>query len=212
MLERGLLGIPTACLTAFLGVFCLLSPFPSVAMAEIYVRIHKDGAKEFTNRPSGLGWVYYMSEDGSKPVVEFAEHGNPRNINDIIKEISDKFKIDDNLVKAIIAVESNFDPDAVSGRGAQGLMQLMPSTSRQLKVLRPLNPRENIIGGVRYIKGLLASYGDLKLALAAYNAGPGAVKKYSGIPPYSETINYVEKVIRFFLKFKSEKTVGLPER
>ncbi len=134
MSERGLLGLPVACLTALLGAFWLLSLVPADAIAEIYVRIHTDGGKEFTNRPSGLGWVYYMAEDGSKPVVEFADHGKPRNIDDIIREISDKFKIDDNLVKAIIAVESNFDPEAVSRRGAQGLMQLMPSTSRQLKV------------------------------------------------------------------------------
>ncbi len=171
--------------------------------AEIYMRIGKDGHKAFTNRPSGPGWIFYMSESEGPPVVQFVSiEGRPKSVDEIIREISRKFDIDAALVKAIVTVESNCDPNAVSRKGAQGLMQLMPSTSRKLKVDKPFDPRENIIGGVTYIKGLLASYGDLRLALAAYNAGPGAVKKHDGVPPYRETINYVKKVIEDYKRFK----------
>jgi soluble lytic murein transglycosylase-like protein len=182
-----------------------LSGLCSPVDAEIYVRIHKDGYKEFTNRPSGPGWMFHMKESGYQPMIKFTNRsGKPKDLDEIIKEISHEYEIDHALVKAIITAESNSDPRAVSRKGAQGLMQLMPAVSRKLKVASPFDPRENIIGGVKYIKGLLASYGDLRLALAAYNAGPGAVKKYAGIPPYRETINYVKKVIRYYKKFRKE--------
>jgi soluble lytic murein transglycosylase-like protein len=174
----------------------------SFCEADIFVRTHPDGRKEFTNRPSGIGWIYYMNESGALPVVRFIKGGKRKSLDEIIAEISDKFEIEAALVKAIVTVESNCDPKAVSRKGAEGLMQLMPSTAKRLKVRDTFDPRENIIGGVKYIKGLLASYGDLRLALAAYNAGPGTVTKYAGIPPYRETINYVKKVIRHYKKFK----------
>lgn len=175
------------------------------AHCDIYVRIHKDGHKEFTNRPSGPGWVFHMKESGYQPVIKFTnKRGEFKSIERIIREVSEKYEIDSALVKAIVTVESNSNPKAVSKKGAKGLMQLMPSTARELKVDRPFDPRENIVGGVKYIKGLMASYGDLRLALAAYNAGPGTVKKFAGIPPYRETIDYVKKVIRYYKKFKKE--------
>jgi len=152
-----------------------------------------------------------MSEDGSQPMIQFAIAGKPKGLDEIISEIALKFRIDANLVKAIIVAESNCNPSAVSRKGAQGLMQLMPSTAKTLKVEKPLDPRENIIGGVKYIKGLLASYGDLRLALAAYNAGPGTVQKYAGIPPYRETINYVKRVIAQYKKFKQDPTLRVAE-
>jgi soluble lytic murein transglycosylase-like protein len=183
-------------------VIALILCVVTAADADVYVRTHKNGYKEFTNCPSGPGWIFYMSETGGEPVVEFVTKGKPRRIEDLITEIATKFKIDSNLVKAIVMAESNCNPNAVSAKGAQGLMQLMPKTAKHLKVDKPLDPRENIIGGVKYIKGLLASYGDLELALAAYNAGPAAVQKYAGIPPYRETINYVKKVIGFYNRFK----------
>ncbi|MCX5860850.1 MAG: lytic transglycosylase domain-containing protein [Desulfomonile sp.] len=177
---------------------------PSVGLAEIYVRIHQDGTKEFTNRPSGPGWIFHMTESGFEPVVQFSEKGKPKSLNAVIAEISEQYQIDAGLVKAIIKAESNFNTSAVSSKGALGLMQLMPTTARELKVKNPFDPQENIIGGVKYIKGLVASYGDLGTALAAYNAGPMTVRKYAGIPPYRETINYVRKVIRYYNKFKTE--------
>ena len=115
------------------------------------------------------------------------------------------------LVKAIIKAESNCNPNAVSRKGAQGLMQLMPKTAKGLKIDKPLDPQENIIGGVKYVKGLMAAYGDLRLALAAYNAGPGTVRKYAGIPPYRETVNYVEKVIAFYKNFKQDPALRVAE-
>jgi soluble lytic murein transglycosylase-like protein len=185
---------------AFLG-------FADMARAEIYVRTYKDGHKEFTNRPSGPGWMFYASESGQIPEIRFEKQGKPKSIDEIVEEIAENYQINPSLVKAIIVAESNCNAAAVSKKGAQGLMQLMPSTAKRLNVNQPLDPRENIVGGVKYIKGLLASYGDLRLALAAYNAGPGAVQKYEGIPPYRETIKYVKKVIHHFKKFKDDPTL-----
>jgi len=180
----------------------------SLAQADVYVRIHKEGRKEFTNRPSGPGWIFYMTESGDQLEIRFEKSaGRPKSIEEIIAEIASKFHIEASLVKAIIAVESRCNPSAVSRKGAQGLMQLMPGTAKDLNVVRPFDPRENLVGGVKYIKGLLASYGDLRLALAAYNAGPGAVDKYAGIPPYRETINYVKKVLKYYKMYKSDPTL-----
>jgi soluble lytic murein transglycosylase len=176
----------------------------SETLAEIYVRVHQDGKKEFTNRPSGPGWLLYMTDSGVEPLVTFSENGKPRDIEAIISDISTQYAIDGRLVKAIIKAESNYNPSAVSAKGAQGLMQLMPATARQLKVKRPFDPEQNILGGVKYIKGLIAAYGDLSTALAAYNSGPGVVKRYAGIPPYRETINYVKRVLRLYDEYKKE--------
>jgi hypothetical protein len=185
----------------------VVNGLPSTAVADIFVRTHQDGHKEFTNRPSGPGWIFHMNESGYEPMIQFSKEGKPKSIDEIITEIAKEFAIDASLVKAIVLAESNCNPLAQSPKGAQGLMQLMPATAKGLKVDKPFDPRENIIGGVKYIKGLMASYGDLRLALAAYNAGPGAVEKYAGIPPYRETINYVEKVIRHYNKFRRDPTL-----
>lgn len=197
-------------LILFAVIIAAVSPCGD-AVADIFIRIHADGHKEFTNRPSGPGWVFHMTESGEEPKIEFAQAGKPKDIEEIVKEISYKFDIDPSLVKAIIVAESNSNPAAVSKKGAQGLMQLMPATAKSLSVSKPLDPRENLLGGVKYIKGLLASYGDLKLALAAYNAGPGTVQKYAGIPPYRETINYIDKVIKNYNKFKSNPSLRIAE-
>ncbi|MEW6136754.1 MAG: lytic transglycosylase domain-containing protein [Thermodesulfobacteriota bacterium] len=193
-----------------LAELSIITLTPCVSEADVYVRMHKDGRKEFTNRPSGQGWIFYMTESGDQLEIRFEKaEGQPKSIDEIVSEISSKFGIEASLVKAIITVESNCRPSAVSPKGAQGLMQLMPRTAQELKVSQPLDPRENIVGGVKYIKGLLASYGDLRLALAAYNAGPGAVEKYAGIPPYRETINYVKKVLKYYRIYKSDPTLKI---
>lgn len=120
-------------------------------------------------------------------------------IDSKIKYYSKKYNVDPNLVRAIIKIESDFNPEAVSKKGALGLMQLMPSTAKILGVKDPLDIEQNIRGGVNYLSRLIRRWpDDLKKVLAAYNAGEGAVLKHNGIPPYKETLRYIDKVLRAY--------------
>jgi soluble lytic murein transglycosylase-like protein len=123
----------------------------------------------------------------------------PGDIDSAIALAAARHNVDPNLVRAVVKVESNFNPNAVSRKGAMGLMQLMPSTARQLKVKNPFDPEQNVDAGVRQLKQLLESYGgDIKLTLAAYNAGAGAVARSSGVPHYAETQNYVRRITNLY--------------
>ena len=136
---------------------------------------------------------------GAQPVVTTAESfrlSPDFEIDSIIAEAAQRFHLDPGLIRAVIQTESAFDTTAVSTAGAQGLMQLMPALSKELGVEDPFNPRQNIMAGTQYLSALLNYFGgDLFLALASYNAGPGAVERYNGIPPFEETQRYVKTIV-----------------
>jgi soluble lytic murein transglycosylase-like protein len=127
----------------------------------------------------------------------------PEQIDALVNQNSNTWQVDPSLVKAIIANESGFDANATSKVGAQGLMQLMPATAQSVGVRNSYDPAQNVAGGTRYLKGLLDRFnGDMRLAVAAYNAGPGAVEKYGDVPPYPETQNYVQNVLYSYAKYR----------
>lgn len=141
----------------------------------------------------------YQRNTVKKSSGEFSSYlGETKKLDDIFNEAAEKYNVPVHLLKAIGKAESNFNEKAVSRCGAQGIMQLMPATAKSLGVTDSFDPEQNIMGGSKYIADLLKRYdGDTSLALAAYNAGSGNVKKYGGIPPFEETQNYVKKVMNF---------------
>lgn len=180
-------------------------PFPA-SSTEIFMYRDARGRLHFSNAPAAPGYRKYtpprvasgrgMRFLGRRESV--SSKARRKALEPLIMEISKRHRIDPNLVKAVIRTESNFVPYARSPKGAVGLMQLMPATARQHKVWRVYDPRENIEGGVRHLRLLLDQYnGNVRLALAAYNAGGGAVSRHGGVPPYRETIEYLQRVLSY---------------
>lgn len=175
---------------------------PLAAHPAIYTYIDDSGISHFTNIiPHGKKFRVVIS-DRIKYVVSRVFNNTVYDV--IIERHAQLHGIDPNLIKAVMKAESNFNPNAMSHKGAQGLMQLMPDTARLMKVDNPFDPDDNIRGGTKYLKYLDETFGgNLDLVLAAYNAGPARVKEYNmNIPPYEETRTYVQRVKSYYNSFK----------
>ena len=148
-----------------------------------------------------LGSTDKGSTDKAAPAPSFSrgQSFTPQDVDAAIEQAAARHNVDPNLVRAVVKVESNFNPNAVSRKGAMGLMQLMPQTARQLNVSNPFDPEQNVDAGVRHLKQLMENYGgDVKLTLAAYNAGQGAVARSAGVPHFAETRNYVKRITQLY--------------
>jgi soluble lytic murein transglycosylase-like protein len=192
---------------------CMPWPFRNVCVAvllfaaapvraDVYAFTDERGVLHITDRPSDTRYeLVLVSPAPVAPSTALA----PAALQPLIDAAAARYRVEPALVHAVIQVESNFNPRAVSPKGARGLMQLMPATAQRLGVADAFDPRQNIEGGVRYLAGLLALFGnDLRLALAAYNAGENAVIQYGHrIPPFRETQDYVPKVLQQYLRLRA---------
>ncbi|MBF0371273.1 MAG: lytic transglycosylase domain-containing protein [Magnetococcales bacterium] len=188
-----------------LAVCSLLSLFPVIGWGDIYTYTDSKGVVHLTDRPPDSRYRLMMRTHKERGLSRAwgKSRGGSIKFDGTIREVALKYRLRPALIRAIIRVESNFDPNAVSNKGAVGLMQLMPATARQYGVINRWDPVANIQAGTRHLKGLLIKFdNDLLLSLAAYNAGEGAVKKYGNqVPPYPETQKYVAKVLEFYRKY-----------
>jgi soluble lytic murein transglycosylase len=162
----------------------------------IYHFVDAQGTAHFSNVPNDRRYVRIAEKRHRAPHV--------KSYDLLIGEVADTHGVPPALVKAVVATESRFNPRAVSAKGAQGLMQLLPATARSLGVEEPLRVEQNLDGGVRYLRSLIDRYGDWSRALAAYNAGPTAVDRYGGIPPYTETREYVDRVLTYYRRYHGD--------
>jgi soluble lytic murein transglycosylase-like protein len=176
--------------------------FVSAAQAEMYIYTDKNGRLLITDKP-------YMEE-------KMNSTGNSWQADRVFKhelfvrQVSAKYMVDAELIKAVIYAESKYNEHAVSKAGAMGLMQLMPLTAKHLGVEDPFDPQQNIEGGVRYLRYLLERFGgNVEYAVAAYNAGPGNVDKYGGVPPFGETRRYIKRI---FERYNGNKNMYIPTR
>lgn len=200
---------------AWVGLGLALCCAPSSALADIYRFIDQQGVEHYTNiQPSGRGWQRVQRSGGSSNSVQRrAANLRPpdperlRRFDAHLREAALLYVLPEEFLRAVMHVESNFYADAVSNKGAMGLMQLMPRTALAMGVVDPFDPRQNVIGGARFLRVLANHFGgDLVLTIAAYNAGQGAVEKYRGIPPYAETRRYVQRVLTHYYGYRAAST------
>jgi soluble lytic murein transglycosylase-like protein len=200
-----------------------LAALPGRATADIFVKTLPDGTLSFTDKKDGNAKLYAKTKGGQKTAAQYSPRpfgggGVDRysRYDDIIREAAGYYQLPEAFIRAIIKVESDFDPTALSVAGAQGLTQLMPETGARMLVTDPWDPRENIFGGCRYLRVLANTFnGDLDLTIAAYNAGEGAVIRAGGIPNIAETQDYVVKVKSWYRRYRAhtdpmEASVGSP--
>lgn len=191
---------------AFAIVLPLLVISPAGADIYRYVDangvVHFTNAPQYTSKPNKRTWAFYRKE--LRPGKATGTSGLlAHSYRDIIRHNARMYGLEEALVKAVIKAESNYNPQSLSNKGAQGLMQLIPETARLMNVDDPFDPAENIRGGSNYLRLMLNQFnGNIDLALAAYNAGPNAVQRHGGIPPYEETRNYVQRVRRYLEQYR----------
>jgi len=175
-----------------LGGFVLLPELK----ADIYYYKDENGTLHFTNAPESRNNYNVFKRDAFKNW--HSTHYEQTRYESVILEAARTYNIDHTLIKAVIKAESNFNPRAISPKGARGLMQIMPHNFKELGIYNPFDPRQNIMAGTLYLKRLVNKFDNLSLALAAYNAGPTVVSTYNNIPPYKETQEYVRRVLRYY--------------
>ena len=193
---------------AGLTVF-ILAALASGASAGIYSYTDETGAVHITDRPPSEGAYRILLTTLKRPEGFHRPAGASHQFGDIVARQAQNHNLPSPLLLAVIKAESNFDPQAVSPRGAQGLMQLMPETGRRMGLTAPFDPHQNIQAGARYLREMLSRFGDVTLALAAYNAGPGRVESYGGVPPFSETRAYIRRV-EWYRSYYSQKAALEP--
>jgi len=157
-------------------------------MQALWERVEQLSTGAPTTAPSEFAQVLRVAQRATTVML-------PQSISELVARVSQEEGVDEALVRAVVQAESGGNPNAVSPKGAMGLMQLMPQTARAMGVQNPFDPEQNLRGGVRLLRGLLDEFGDVRIALAAYNAGGPAVRRYRGIPPYAETQKFVQRVI-----------------